>query len=80
MSKIVVAKLYRLGRDGDSFTKKFKTTLRESVKIDDEYITNFNKNWQSSGQLYEIDEKATKTRNEKLNPKPKGRPKKEETK
>lgn len=80
MSKIVVAKLVRLGKDGDSFSKKLEAAvLRTNAKIDDEYLNGFNANWKTSGQLYIVDEKATKEREEALAPKKVGRPKKEET-
>ena len=77
-NEIVVCKKYRLGKDGDSFSQKLKAeTERESVKISRGDFEKFNQSWKVSGRLYEIDEEATKARNEKLNPKPKGRPKKE---
>ena len=50
-----------------NFSKKFKTELRSDVKIDKDYVEQFNKDWKTSGQFYEIDEKATAERNEKLN-------------
>ena len=66
MSKIVVAKLSRLGKDGDHFSLKFKTEVRSKVKIDDDYIKEFNANWKTSGMFYDIDAEATKERDEKL--------------
>lgn len=67
MSKLVVANLFRLGRNGDKFSKDFKTTLRTGVVIDENYVNDFNKNWKVSGQFYEIDKEATDKRNNKLN-------------
>ena len=70
MGKIVVAKLARLGKDGDSFSKKLEAkVLRNSVKIDDEELKQFNKRWEISGLLYTVDTKATTERNEALKPK-----------
>lgn len=80
MSKIVVAKLVRLGKDGDSFSKKLEAAeIRTSAKVNEDYVKGFNANWKTSGQLYIINEKATKEREESLAPKKVGRPKKEET-
>ena len=81
MDNIVVAKLFRLGKDGDKFSKKFKTEMRSNVKIDRDYVAQFNYNQQTLGQFYEVDEKATAERQELLFPKPEkkaGRPKKED--
>ncbi len=76
MSKIVVAKLLRLGKDGDNFSKKLIAQVeRANAKIDDDFIKSFNTNWKTSGRIYEIDKEATKLRDEKLKPKA-GRPKK----
>ncbi len=70
MSKIVVAKLVRLGKNGDRFDKKMiAKEERTSVKIDNEQIEMFNKNWEVSGRLYVIDEEATKERNKLFTPK-----------
>lgn len=69
MDKIVVAKLYRLGKDGDKFSKKFKTEVRSQAKVGEGYLKTFNANWKTSGMIYEIDEKATKERDEKVNSK-----------
>lgn len=76
MSEILVCKLHRLGKDGDSFKKGLiAQTLRTNAKIPAEYVEEFNRHWQTRGQFYEVDEEATKARNEKLNPKPKRGPK-----
>lgn len=69
MGKIVVAKKYRLGMDGDKYSKQFKTTLRERVIIDEDYVNQTNATTQISGIMYEIDEKATAERDERLQPK-----------
>jgi hypothetical protein len=66
MSKIVVAKLFRLGQDGDKFSRKFKTEMRSRVVIDDDYIKQFNAAWETRGQIYEIDQKQTDERDAKL--------------
>lgn len=77
MSKIVVAKLLRLGKDGDKFSKKLIAKVeRTNAKVDDEFIKRFNDNWKTSGRIYEIDKEATKLRDEALKPKTVGRPKK----
>lgn len=68
MGKIVVAKKYRLGKDGDKFSTQFKTELRSRVIIDEDYIKQVNATKDISGILYEIDEKATAERDGKLNP------------
>lgn len=60
---ISVYKLIRLAKDGDSFKKDLVAqTLRTSVKIDDEFVEEFNKKWKTSGQLYVKDSKLTKAR------------------
>lgn len=68
MGKIIVATLYRLMKDGDKFSKKenHRVVERTNVKIDKDFVVSFNKNWETSGQLYEIDEKETKKRDKKL--------------
>lgn len=68
MERIVVANLYRLGKDGDSFSKKFKTEVRSRAKVTEDYVKRVNANWATGGMIYKIDEKATKERDEKLNP------------
>lgn len=77
--KNVVAKLYRLGKDGDTFNKEYKTPIRTRVIVEREYVEQSNEDWQKKGQLYEVDEKATKERWEKLfqPKKPTGRPRKQ---
>ena len=63
MSRIVVAKLVRLGQDGNVFKKDMHAkTLRTSVKIDETEIQEFNKHWKNKGQLYIIDKEATEKR------------------
>ena len=62
MGKIVVAKKYSLGKDGDKFSKEFKTPIRNRVVIDEDEVKRFNKSISISGQMYEIDEKLTKER------------------
>ena len=66
MDKIVVANLFRLGKDGDKFSMKFKTKVRSKAKVGEDYVKTFNANWKTSGMIYEIDEKATKERDEKV--------------
>jgi gamma-glutamylcyclotransferase (GGCT)/AIG2-like uncharacterized protein YtfP len=67
-NKIVVATLYRLGKAGDSFNKDFKTKLRSKAKVSEDYVNTVNANWKTAGQLYVIDEKATKERDELVAP------------
>lgn len=62
MGNIVVAKKYRLGKDGDKFSEKFKTPIRNRVVIDEDEVKRFNKTTAISGQMYEIDEQMTKAR------------------
>lgn len=70
MSKIVVAKLVRLGKDGDKFSQKMiAKTERINAKVDDEFIKEFNENWETSGRMYVINDKLTKERDESLNSK-----------
>ena len=67
MSKIVVARLLRLGKDGDNFSKKMIAQVeRTNAKVDDDFVEEFNSNWKTSGRIYEINEKATKERDEKV--------------
>lgn len=75
---IVVANKYRLGMDGDKFSPKFKTHLRE-VKIDEDDLKAYNKSSAISGILYEVDKEKTAARDALLAPKAKkGRPSKNE--
>lgn len=68
MSKIVVAKLVRLAKDGDHYNKELVAkVMRTSAKVDDDFVKEFNKTWKTSGQLYIVDEDKTKQRDEKLN-------------
>lgn len=68
---IVVCKKTRLGKDGDKFKKNMEAAvLRTSVKIDESEMESANKLWAMTGILYTVDKKATKERNDKLNPKP----------
>lgn len=67
---IVVANKYRLGMDGDKFSPKFKTHLR-SLKIDEDDMKDYNKQYQTTGILYELDKEATDKRNAILAPKTK---------
>lgn len=75
---IIVANKYRLGMDGDKFSQKFKTHLR-SLKIDEDDMKDYNKQYQTTGILYELDKEATAERDSLLAPKAKkGRPSKNE--
>lgn len=63
MSKIVVAKLVRLGQNGDHFDKNMVAqVMRTNAKVDSDYIEKFNESWKTKGQMYIIDEQATKER------------------
>ena len=66
MGKVVVAKLYRLGRDGDKVKEEYKTELRSRVVIDEDDVIRFNAGKEISAQMYVIDEAATKKRNQKI--------------
>lgn len=68
MSKIVVAKLVRLGKDGDNFSKDLIAKVeRTNAKVDDDYIKEVNANYKTTGRLYVVDEEATEERDSKLN-------------
>lgn len=67
---IIVCKQFRLF---EQVKGKFKVTdmkkeIRSSVKVDEDFVKVSNANSATSGIYYEIDEEATKARNEKLNP------------
>lgn len=66
MGKVVVAKLYRLGRDGDKVKEEYKTELRSRVVIDEDDVIRFNAGKEISAQMYVIDKAATKERNQKI--------------
>lgn len=67
MSKIVVAKLVRLGQNGDRFDQNMiAQVMRTNAKIDSDYIVKFNETWATRGQMYIIDETATKERDSLL--------------
>jgi len=67
MQKIIVAKLVRLGKDGDSFSQKLiAQVMRTNAKVTEQYIEQFNSNWKDRGQMYIVDEEKTKERNELL--------------
>jgi hypothetical protein len=70
MGKIVVARLVRLGQDGGKFKRNLiAETIRSNAKVDSDYVKEFNKLWETKGQLYEVDKEATKKRDESLKPK-----------
>lgn len=70
-NEILVCKKLRLGKDGDSFSKKLiAQEERTSVKITRGDMEEFNKSWDKSGRLYVIDEEKTAERNKALNPEP----------
>ncbi len=58
--EIVIATLYKLGQRNGKFTKDFKEVDRKNAKVPRDYAENVSENWQNSGLIYEIDEKATK--------------------
>lgn len=70
---IVVCKKYRLleKSDGKFKVNEHRKELRSSVKIEKSYVDAQNKLSKITGIVYEVDEKATKDRDEKLNPKEK---------
>ena len=68
---IVVAKLLRLGKDGDKYKKDLVAKVeRTNAKLDEDYIKLFNANWRRSGRLYVIDKEKTAARNKALSPEP----------
>lgn len=79
--KVVVCKKLRLiEQKGEKFTKKHSEVIRNSVKISEDDMNKFNSVHEKTGIFYELDEKATKERNESLKPKTRGRQKKEDNK
>jgi hypothetical protein len=67
MSKIVVAKLVRLGKDGDNFNKGLiAKEERTNAKVEEDFIKEFNSNWKTSGRLYIVDKEATEKRDSDL--------------
>ena len=56
---IVVATLYQLSQTAGKFDLKQKTLLRKHVKVNDEYAKHITENFEVTGKIYEIDEKAT---------------------
>jgi hypothetical protein len=63
---LVIAKLFRLGKDGSKFSADYKKLIRSRVIISERDINTFNSQTQTSGQMYEIDKEATAERNEIL--------------
>lgn len=78
MGKIVVADLFRLGKNGDKYDENLKVPLRTNVKIDSDHIKSFNAQKSTSGQMYVVKEKETKERDEQINPVKRVRPAKSE--
>jgi hypothetical protein len=62
MGKIIVARKYRLMRDGEKFTESGKKEIRSNVKLDEDFVAQFNATTKTSGHMYEIDVEATKQR------------------
>lgn len=60
----VVADLFILGRTGDKFDKELKKVFYKKAKISKAFVDDYNKDWQSRGKFYEIDEKATRAYHE----------------
>lgn len=67
MNRIVVCRKVRLGSDGGKFSRKLIAAVELSAcKITDDYMEEQNRNWKISGRYYELDEKATKEREERI--------------
>lgn len=54
-----VYKLFQLGRKGKSFDKEMRVIKRNQVVIDESIAESANAEWQQTGLLYQLDEKAT---------------------
>jgi hypothetical protein len=65
---IVVCKKYRLieHENGKFKNNTFRKLLRKSVKIDKNEAEAYSKIFEKTGIIYEVDEEATKVRNESL--------------
>lgn len=59
MSKIVVADLYQLARIDNAFSKEMKKLIRPKAKVQESYVDAINQNWQDTGKIYIVDNKAT---------------------
>ena len=63
MSRTVICKKLRLGKDGNTYSKKLIAEVeRTNAKISESYVKEFNKNYKNSGRIYVIDEEATAKR------------------
>lgn len=58
-NKIVVVNVYQCASLSGKYQKEGKKLLRSNAKMIKTSVDEANQNWQSSGRLYEIDEKAT---------------------
>lgn len=75
---ISVYRLVRLAKEGDHFSKDTVVReLRTDVKMDDDFVKDYNKAWKTTGQMYVLDKKLTGERDKKLNPEPKKETKQE---
>jgi len=61
---IVIANLYRLGKEDKDFSLKYKTLDRSNAKVEKAYVDIINTNYKDSGHYYEILEKETAEWNE----------------
>ena len=59
-SEMVVCKVYKLFRDGESFTKDSKKVIRTRRVIPRWYAEDKNAKWEQNGRWHEINEEATK--------------------
>ena len=58
-SEMVVCNIYKLFRNGKSFTKEGKKLERSNIAIPRQYVEDQNADWQNLGLDYVIDEDAT---------------------
>lgn len=58
-SEMVVCNIYKLFRNGKSFTKEGKKLERSDIAIPRQYVEDQNADWQNLGLDYVIDEDAT---------------------
>lgn len=64
MSKhiMVVAELFKLGRDENGFTKDFKTSIRSKGVVPRSQVKRINDQFEDCGKWYEVDEEETEKR------------------
>jgi len=59
-NQTVVADLYKLGMSDGKFDKSLKKMYHPRAKVSKQFVNDYNKDWESSGKVYIIDDEATK--------------------